>query len=172
MGFVALSLVFQTPPDKIKKLNRYVEQLKVDVEIIGQEKEEEEEPEKKDPKEEEPDPDEAEEEAEAEEEEPPPIPEPPKPKRKPAPKRLEKPKAAEKKQKKVAKNDAKKREKVRKATLIKFVTAAGPGGNAGPDTSSKGTPGANCHRFRQSRWNQVADSADESVGFRGPETRW
>ena len=165
VGFVALSLVFQTPPDKIKKLNRYVEQLKVDVEIIGQEKEEEEEPEKKDVKEEEPDPDEAEE--EAEEEEPPPVPEPPKPKRKPAPKRLEKPKAAEKKQKKVARNDAKKREKVRKATLIKFVTAAGPGGNAGPDTLAKGHQERIATAFDRAGGIKVADSADESVGFRG-----
>ncbi|MEC8024588.1 MAG: AgmX/PglI C-terminal domain-containing protein [Myxococcota bacterium] len=164
VGFVALSLVFQTPPDKIKKLNRYVEQLKVDVEILGQEKEEEEEPEKKEQEEEEPEPDE-EDDSDAEVE-PPPVPEPPKPKRKPAPKRLEKPKAPEKKQKKVAKNDAKKREKVRKATLLKFVTAAGPGGNAGPDTLKNGHQERIATAFDPGGI-KVADSADESVGFRG-----
>lgn len=135
-GFVALSIIFETPEDKVKKKNRFVQMLAHDVQF--QEKEEEEE-EKEKEKEDKKDDEKKEEEKEEEKYEPPPIPEPPPPKKVEAkPKKKAEKRAPLAKRKSPADLKKRRRARVQNKTLLKFVTAAGKDGSAGPDTLRQG----------------------------------
>jgi len=133
-GFIVMSKVFYEPEDKVQKARRFISQaLKVDVQFDEKE-EEKDDPEEKSDEEKEDD-----EIAAEPEPEPPPMVKPPPPKKK-APK---KPKAEKKTQKRAGPKDLealkrRRRAKIRNSTILKHITAAGPGGNAGPDALRAG----------------------------------
>ncbi len=166
--FITLSIMFQTPPDKVKKKNILLQSLKVDVQF----EEEEEEPEPEADPDKEKDPEEGDEKEEEPEPEPPPrIVEKPKPKvEKPKPK-VEKPnpKAAKPGPKAPKDKEAMKRRraaKIRNTTILKHITAAGPGGNAGPDTLRAGHAERLADAFKPAGGITVGKPGDVA-GFRG-----
>ncbi len=159
-GFIALSIIFQTPADKVKKKNIFVQRLKTDVEL----REQEEEPE---PEETKPD-----EEGEKEEEpEPPPMLEPPKEKPKPKPEKqpekVSKPKPkAKAKPKDLEALNRRRRAKIRNNTILKHITSAAPGGHAGPDALRAGHAERLAEAFKPAGGITVGQPGDVA-GFRG-----
>lgn len=157
-GFLAMSIIFETPPDQRPKRNVLLQSLKVDVEF------EEPEDEVLD------DTVEMEEEGNAEElePEPPPMAEPPKeptPQPKP-PERVVRPQPRPKAATPKPVSRQLRRQKLRETTILKHITSGGPGGTAGPDALRAGHAGQLADAFKPVGPISVGGPGDVA-GFRG-----
>jgi TonB family protein len=167
-GFIALSIGFETPPDQVKKKNRFLQALKVDVQIDEDDEfEDKEEPDKKKPDEKEAEKDdEAEKPVEIVEPEPPPMPKPPKAQPKVAKTPPKKPeKTVTKSTAEAEKIKNRRKTRVQNNTILKHINSAAMGGAAGPDALADG------HTFKidnafEGKGITVGKPGD-SVGFRG-----
>ena len=135
-GFIALSIVFETPADKIQKRNRLLESLKVDVEFNEDEEDVPIEPDDSDAEE-------LIEELELAEETiieetPPVIEEAPPPTPQPRPPERNRPEPREKAKERSPDTRQVRQTRVRNNTILKHITSDALGGNAGPDALAQG----------------------------------